>query len=111
MAQQKHQKEMWEQTKKKLIFMQIMPLVIFPYGKATAREQGGQITDPIPFVSTSASAEIPQGELIDPVGQTYRRIQWRNIGLSEADEAIRKSCAQKEESLVEEEDNLNEVSN
>jgi hypothetical protein len=86
LAKWKQQKEMSERAEEHSVFRKIMPSVLFLYGKATVTEREGKFTDPIPFVSISASTEIPQGELIDPIGQAYLRIWWQNIGLSTTDE-------------------------
>ncbi|MBD2043244.1 hypothetical protein [Microcoleus sp. FACHB-672] len=84
LAKWKQQKGIIEQVEEQSI-LKIIPSVLFLYGKATAMERDGQFTDPTPFVPISASTEIPQGELIDPVGQAYLRRQWQYAGLSTTD--------------------------
>ncbi|MBW4575244.1 MAG: hypothetical protein KME08_08165 [Aphanothece sp. CMT-3BRIN-NPC111] len=86
LAKWKQQKEMMEQVEEQSVFRKIMPSVLFLYGKATATEREGKLTDPMPFISISTETEIPQGELIDPIGQAYLRMQWRSAGLSLTDE-------------------------
>lgn len=50
-----------------------MPEVLFLYGKSLCSEYQREISKPTPLIPLSASYEIPNRELIDPVGQTWRR--------------------------------------
>ena len=81
LAKWKQQNEIREAGEAKSIFRFIMPERLFLYGKAVSSEQKGEITQPTPLISMSTSYEIPQGELIDPLGQAWSRIHWQQIGL------------------------------
>jgi len=81
LAKWKQQNEIREAGEAKSIFRFIMPERLFLYGKAVSSEQKGEITQPTPLIPMSTSYEIPQGELIDPLGQAWSRIHWQQIGL------------------------------
>ncbi|MEM9272032.1 MAG: hypothetical protein AAGA80_03565, partial [Cyanobacteria bacterium P01_F01_bin.143] len=81
LARWKQQNEIREAGEAKSIFRFIMPERLFLYGKAVSSEQKGEITQPTPLIPMSTSYEIPQGELIDPIGQVLLRLHWKQIGL------------------------------
>ena len=46
-------------------------------------ELDGNFTEPSELSSFSHSVELPRGELIDPLGQSHRRIDWQSAGQPE----------------------------
>lgn len=86
LAKWKQQNELKEAGEKQSIFRQLMPEVLFLYGKQLCSEYKGEIPKPTPMIPLSASYEIPNGELIDPLGQTWRRMKWRQVGLESTEE-------------------------
>lgn len=81
LARWEQQEKLREEGNKKSVLMSILPERLFIYGKAVSSDREGEITDPMPLIPISASYEIPQGELLDPLGQTWTRVRWRQIGL------------------------------
>lgn len=83
LAKWKQQKVIMQDAEKKPVFTQILPPVVFLYGRSVLIERDNGDTELMPFISFSASCEIPQGELIDPIGQEYLRMNWRLVGMVE----------------------------
>ncbi|HLO89104.1 MAG TPA: hypothetical protein VK203_29420, partial [Nostocaceae cyanobacterium] len=82
LAEWKYIASIAQKARQQSIFYNLMSHKPIKYGRAFSVEQNGEFTDPIKLKAFSYEQELPQGEYIDPVGQTYRRFQWRNIGLS-----------------------------
>jgi len=71
-----------EKAEQSSVLASIFPKVKIKYGRAVAYELEGEFTEPSQMASFSWEAEVPQGELINPLGQSRIRFQWRNLGLN-----------------------------
>lgn len=85
-AQQRKQKRIQDESESKSVLSQFMPKRLFLYGKTISWEKDTGFTEPQPLIPMSASAELPQGEFIDPVGQAFSRCIWMSEGLSPSEE-------------------------
>lgn len=86
-AQGKHHAEIMESAQNQSVFLNLVRRVTIKYGRGFSVQRPGVAPDPTPLKSFSYEAEMPRAELIDPIGQTARRIQWQNMGIdAEPDE-------------------------
>jgi hypothetical protein len=83
LAELKQQSSIVEAVQKRSIFSFIATNIPLKYGRSFSIEQNGKFTEPSKLSTFHHEQERPQGELIDPVGQTFQRLQWRNIGLND----------------------------
>ena len=90
LAQQRKQKKIQDESENKSVFSQFMPKRLFLYGKTISWEKESEFTEPQPLIPMSVSAELPQGEFIDPVGQAFNRCIWMSEGLSPSEESHRR---------------------
>jgi hypothetical protein len=85
LAEWKYRASIVEESRRRSIFYNLFTNIPIKYGRAFSVEQNGEFTEPTKLQTFSYEQELPQGEFIDPVGQTYMRFQWRNIGLSNSE--------------------------
>ena len=86
-AQHKQQSEMKERAHQQSAFLSLVTRLPLKYGRSFFSEQpAGSFSAPSGLDSFSQSYERPRGELIDPVGQAYQRLLWRQVGLKEGAE-------------------------
>ena len=86
LAKGKQQKVIMQDAGKKSVFAQMCSSVVVLYGRSVVMERDNGHTEPMPLIQYSASCEIPQGELIDPIGQAYLRIYWQSVGMDTVEE-------------------------
>jgi hypothetical protein len=85
LAQNKKQAAAMEEPDKHSVVMSLATRIPLKHGRGFFMEQGDDFTEPSGLGEISYSVEMPRGELIDPVGQEIRRMEWRSIGLDEED--------------------------
>lgn len=73
-----------EAAQNRSVLLQLVRRVPLKYGRGFTFQRPGSAADPSPLHSFEYELEIPRGELIDPMGQTGRRLQWQNMGLDDA---------------------------
>ena len=89
---QKQYSTIKEQAEKQSVMLNIIHKVPLKYGVAHFMENSdGSITSTSPLGTISSTFEPPRGDLIDPLGQFNKRLQWKysgiyNFELSEKDE-------------------------
>ena len=83
-ARGKQMADAMEAAQKHSALLQLVRRVPIKYGRGFAVQRQGEPSAPMPLNSISHEIEVPQGELIDTIGEAKRRIQWRNIALDEA---------------------------
>lgn len=85
LAQNKRQAAAVEEADKHSVVMSLATRIPLKYGRGFFMEQGEDFTEPSGLGEISYSMEMPRGELIDPVGQEIRRMEWRSVGLDGED--------------------------
>ncbi|MCA6504435.1 MAG: hypothetical protein IM585_16620 [Pseudanabaena sp. M135S2SP2A07QC] len=83
LAEWKYQASVMEEARKRSIFSLMVTNIPLKYGRSFSVAQDGKFTEPSKLSTFYYEQEKPQGELIDPVGQAFQRLYWRNIGLNE----------------------------
>lgn len=83
LAQNKQQATAMEEADKHSVVMSLATRIPLKHGRGFFMEQGDDFTEPSGLGEISYSVEMPRGELIDPVGQEIRRMEWRSVGLGE----------------------------
>lgn len=74
-----HGREMAKAVREKSVFLQFCKEVQLKAGSSFFMEQGGKFTGKTNLAHFSQSMEFPRGEIIDPVGQAFLRLAWRNL--------------------------------
>lgn len=91
-AQWKQNVDIVEQAKERSIIQTIFGGREIPikYGKASAHFQDATqgISEPMRFVPLSYEYDVPQSDVIDPVGRAYQRWRWRLVGLEQASDNL-----------------------
>ena len=64
-------------AQKQSVFAQLLKRVHIKAGETSFQHQGESWTEPMHFASHSVSFEMPRREVLDPVGNAYRRLQLR----------------------------------
>lgn len=82
LARQKQQSEIMEEARKHSVIMNLARRVPLKYGRAFFSEHNGAFSEPSQLSTFEQRMELPQGELIDPVGQAFQRMLWQRSGLS-----------------------------
>lgn len=70
------------------VLMKLITKVTLKGGKTWLSKYGGVFSERSTLSEFSFSYEVPRGELLDPIGQQFRRIQWCSINRNEADHEI-----------------------
>lgn len=83
LAEHKQQTEIMDRAKHSSVLLSIMPELPLKYGRSHFMEIEGGFTEPSKLSPFSVSAEKPRGEILDPVGQMYRRLREQSAGLNE----------------------------
>lgn len=83
LAEHKQQTEMMDRAKQSSVLLSIIPELPLKYGRSHFMELEGGFTEPSELSPFSVSAEKPRGEILDPVGQMYRRLRGQSAGLNE----------------------------
>lgn len=65
------------EAEKKSVFAQLVTRVHIKAGETSFQHDGESWTEPMHFGSHSVSFEMPRREVLDPVGNAYRRLQLR----------------------------------
>lgn len=65
------------EAQKRSVFAQIVTQVHIKAGETSFQHHGESWTEPMHFASHSVSFEMPRREVLDPVGNAYRRLQLR----------------------------------
>ncbi|MBW4694203.1 MAG: hypothetical protein KME27_20865 [Lyngbya sp. HA4199-MV5] len=86
-AQWKQNADIVEQAKERSIFRSIFGGREIPikYGKASAHFEDAtqRISEPMRFAPMSYEYDVPQSDVIDPVGRAYQRWRWRLAGFEQ----------------------------
>lgn len=83
LAEHRQQTGMMDRAKQSSVLLNIMPELPLKYGRSHFMEREGGFTEPSELVPFSVSAEKPRGEILDPIGQMFRRLGWQSAGLRE----------------------------
>ena len=83
LAQNKQQAAAMKEAEKHSLVMRLATRVPLKHGRGFFMERGDDFTEPSGLGEISYSMEMPRGELIDPVGQEIKRMEWRSVGLDE----------------------------
>lgn len=83
LAQHKQQAAMMDTAEEHSVLLGLFSKLPLKYGRAFIMEREGEFTDPSELNTMSYSAELPRGELIDPIGQAVLRMGWQSAGLPE----------------------------
>jgi hypothetical protein len=75
-----------EKAREDSVFMSLVESVPLKYGNQFYRIGDEGPTQPAPLGKISSGFEIPRGELIDPVGQAYKRFHLRAAHSLDEDE-------------------------
>ena len=65
------------EAQKQSVFARLVTQVHIKAGETSFQHRGGSWTEPMHFASHSVSFEMPRREVLDPVGNAYRRLQLR----------------------------------
>ena len=65
------------EAQKRSVFARLATQVHIKAGETSFQHRGGSWTEPMHFASHSVSFEMPRREVLDPVGNAYRRLQLR----------------------------------
>jgi hypothetical protein len=87
LAQHRQQVAAMERANEKSVFLNLVRRVPLKYGRASFFEREGTFSEPTNLHTYSHEMEMPRGELVDPLGQSYQRLQWRHAGLAAEQEA------------------------
>jgi hypothetical protein len=86
-AQWKQNIDIVEQAKERSIFQTIFGGREIPikYGKASAHfdKVAQKVSEPMRFAPLSYEYDVPQSDVIDPVGRAHQRWRWRLVGLEQ----------------------------
>lgn len=85
-ARQQQQSRAMEKAREDSVFMSLVESVPLKYGNQFYRIGDEGPTQPAPLGKISSGFEIPRGELIDPVGQAYKRFHLRAAHSLDEDE-------------------------
>lgn len=85
-ARQQQQSKAMEKAREGSVFMSLVESVPLKYGDQFYRIGDEGPTEPAPLGKISSGFEIPRGELIDPVGQAYKRLHLRAAHSLDEDE-------------------------
>lgn len=78
--------KMMEDVQRQSVLLSLIQRVPLKYGRASFRKEGAAYSQPNSLGSIAHTVEIPRGELIDPLGQTYLRFVSRHAGLLQAND-------------------------
>jgi hypothetical protein len=99
-AEWKHNLDIVEQAKERSIFGKLFGGREIPikYGNASAHfdKTVQKVSEPMRFAPLSYEYEVPQSDVIDPVGRAYQRWQWRLVGLEQAMNTVEGDSAEPE---------------
>lgn len=87
LTEHRQQTEIMDRAKQSSVLLNIMPELPLKYGRSHFMERDGGFTEPSELSPFSVSAEKARGEILNPVGQMFRRLAWQSAGLRE-DEAV-----------------------
>ena len=87
LAEHRQQTQMMDRAKQSSVLLNIMPELPLKYGRSHFMERDDGFTEPSELSPFSVSAEKPRGEVLDPVGQMFRRLGWQSVGLREDEDA------------------------
>ncbi|WP_298209377.1 hypothetical protein [Acidovorax sp.] len=76
-ARAKEMQSSIHEAQKRSVFAQIVTQVHIKAGETSFQHHGESWTEPMHFASHSVSFEMPRREVLDPVGNAYRRLQLR----------------------------------
>lgn len=92
LAQWKYQNQIMEQARQRSVFYNLVSHIPLKYGRAfSVMREDKSLTEPSKLATFHYEQEIPQRELIDSLGQTCLRLQWRGVGM---DDSITESCSE-----------------
>lgn len=99
-AQWKQNVDIVEQAKERSIFWTILGGREIPikYGKASAHfdKAAQKVSEPMRFAPLSYEYDVPQSDVIDPVGHAYQRWRWRLVGIEQATDTLETNSAEPE---------------
>jgi len=72
-------KQIYEGAKKQSVFFQFCKEVPLKAGSSFFMERDGKFSGKTELMPISHSMEYPRGEILDPVGQAFSRLEWRNL--------------------------------
>ncbi|MBW8462720.1 hypothetical protein [Acidovorax sp.] len=76
-ARAKEMRSSIHEAQKQSVFAQLVTQVHIKAGETSFQHHGESWTEPMHFASHSVSFEMPRREVLDPVGNAYRRLQLR----------------------------------
>jgi len=76
-ARRQQQSAFMEKAREESVIQSLFRSVPLKYGSGFYQVEGEGPSEPVPLSEISSEMEIPRGELIDPVGQAYKRIRFR----------------------------------
>lgn len=76
-ARSKAMQSSMREAEKQSVFAQLVTRVHIKAGETSFQHDGESWTEPMRFASHSVSFEMPRREVLDPVGNAYRRLQLR----------------------------------
>lgn len=80
LARNEQQTSMMEAIREGSIFSSLVHRVPLKYGNGLFFERDGTFSEPSSLSRFEHGMELPRGELIDPIGQAYQRLQWQSAG-------------------------------
>lgn len=87
LAEHRQQTQMMDRAKQSSVLLNIMPELPLKYGRSHFMERDDGFTEPSELSPFSVSAEKPRGEILDPIGQMFRRLGWQSAGRREEEGA------------------------
>lgn len=72
-------RQVYEGAKKQSVFLQFCKEIRIKAGRSFFVEQDGKFSAKTELKPISHSMEYPRGEILDPVGQQFSLLQWRNL--------------------------------
>ncbi len=91
-AQWKQNVDIVEQAKERSIFWTVLGGREIPikYGKASAHfdKAAQKVSEPMRFAPLSYEYDVPQSNVIDPVGRAHQRWKWRFVGFEQATDTL-----------------------
>lgn len=76
-ARAKEMQRSMREAQKRSVFAQLATQIHIKAGETSFQHQGESWSEPMHFASHSVSFEMPRREVLDPVGNAYRRLQFR----------------------------------
>lgn len=86
LAKWKQQAAMMEAAEQRSVLRSLVSNIPLKYGRAFFVEREGTFTEPSQLGTISHELELPLGEFIDSLGQTFDRMEWQSVGLNKVED-------------------------